>query len=348
MVSGAMAKKLSLIIPLYRETRETIDKIVEAMKNLQYPDKELIFVFEPEERHLAQLVRAKGFKAILTEGGPKSKANSLNVGFKASTGDIIAIYDADNEPEPEQALKAIRVLEEGHYDVVCGYILSATDTFFQRMRTIDLMDYCSSITVKELPIIFGFSHYMRREVVEDIGGWEGDTVIEDSDFSMKLNLKGYKIGIIDSPIYAESNRGLKNIFLQRARWMKGGYQLGGKWWGKTSALPFRKRLEFIMMSTSRYTSLLILPLLSLALYSTYLLLSGVRAYYLWFLPLLYLIDYASILFIVTRRQLVKIEGISIIDYLVYPIYRWIFWASAMIAGYIELKRKPLYWRRVER
>ncbi len=339
-------KRLSIILPLYGESRETVEKSIEAMKNLQYPDKEVIFVFEPEEGHFAQFVRERGFDAIITESGlKKSKANSLNVGFRHSTGEIIAQYDADTEPEPEQAIKAIKALEEG-YDVVIGYILAPTKTFFQKMKAIDLLDYCSSLTVKSLPLLFGFSHYMRREVVEDIGGWEDDTVSEDIDFSMKLHLKGYKVGIINSPIYAESYSGFKNVLLQRARWMKGGYQFVNKWEGRTSDLPFRKRLEFIIMRTARYTNLLGLPMMLATIYSTYLLLNGAKVYYLWLLPLSYLVDYITTLFTVTKRQLVKLEGVSITDYLVYPLYRWSFWPLAVIIGFIESKTNPMYWYRV--
>jgi len=340
-------KTLSIIVPLYRESHETVDKAIVAMKNLQYPDKEVIFVFEPEESHFVQFVRSRGFDAILTDGENKSKANSLNVGFKHSTGDIIALYDADTEPEPEQALKAIRALEEG-YDVVSGYILAATDTFLQKMRAIDLLDYCSALTVNSLPLLFGFSHYMRREVVEELGGWDGDTVVEDTDFSFKLQLFGYKVGIINSPIYSESSRGFKNMLLQRARWMKGGYQVVHKWFGHSSKLPFWQRIEFVIMKISQYGNLLSMPILLLLVYNLYLLLIGVRAYYLWILPLVFLVEYAIILFVITNRQLVKLNGVSIIDYLIYPIYRWVFWSLSVLVGFIELKRRPLYWHRTVR
>ncbi len=340
-------KSLSIIVPLYRESLETVAKAVVAMQNLQYPDKEVIFVFEPEEKHFVQLVRSRGFEAILTDGSKKSKANSLNVGFKHSTGDIIALYDADTEPEPEQALKAIRALEEG-YDVISGYIIAATDTFLQKMRAIDLLDYCSALTVNSLPLIFGFSHYMRREVVEELGGWDDDTVVEDTDFAFKLQMYGYKVGIINSPIYAESSRGFKNMLLQRARWMKGGYQVVDKWLGHYSKLPFWQRFEFIIMKTSQYGNLLSIPTLLLLVYSMYLLLIGARAYYVWILPIVFLIEYVVILFVVTKRQLVKLEGVSTIDYLVYPLYRWVFWGLSVIIGFIELKRRPLYWHRTVR
>lgn len=341
-------KSLSILLPVWKETPANVRDSIEAMKGLRYPNKEILFIFEPEERDEAKIVREAGFKVIFTDGEPRLKAHALNMGLAASKGEIIAIYDVDTFPEPDQAMKAIRAIEEGGYDVVSGYPLSSTETLLQRMRTIDLLDWCSSTTIRSLPAPSGYGSYFRREVLEEIGGWDEDTVTEDADLGIKLGLKNYKFGVINSPVYGESSGGFKNILFQRVRWIKGSFQIGRKWKSKTKGMSYRKRIEFYSTYQGLYGSLFMPVQLLVTLYCIYLLVIGVRSFYLWILPLSLLFDYVTTVLITTRRQLVKIDGLSLRDHLFYPIYKWLFYPLAVWMGFIQWKRRPMYWYRTRR
>lgn len=339
-------KRLSILVALYHEDLETISKTISSMKQLQYPDKEVLIIFDLEEAALAKVVEAEGFKAIITDGKEKGKAYQLNAGFKASTGDVIGFYDADTEPEPKQALKAVQALEEG-YDAVIGYVVSPTDTWLQRMRAIDLLEYCSSVHTQAIPTMMGYSLYIKRNTIANAGGWDTDTVTEDFDFSVKAALKGWKIGVINSPVYAESSKGFKNILMQRCRWIKGGFQVTTKK-RDLSGLPFKKRVLFTLFRATYYLSLLTIPLVLLSFYCVFSLLLGNRDAYLWILPSLHLFYYLIAVFMLTKRQLVKLEGVSFLDYLVFPVYRCLFCGAAAWIAFIDWKRRPLYWYRTER
>lgn len=340
-------KKLSILIALWHEDLETINKTIAAMKRLEYPDKEVLIGFDPSEAVLGKGVEAAGFKAVFTDGKEQSKAYSLNAAFKASTGDVIGLYDADTEPEPKQALKAVQALEEEGFDAVIGYVVSATDTWLQRMRAIDLMEYCSSLHILAIPIMIGYSLYIKRAIITRVGGWDTDTVTEDADFSVKAALSNWKVGVIDSPVYAESSKGFKNIFMQRCRWIKGGFQVTTKK-RNLSNLPFKKRAMFTLYRASHYPVLLFIPWFLLSLYCISLLLLGSRNPYLWIPPSCLLFDYLSALFLLTKRQLVKLEGVSLLDYLIFPLYQLLFCGAAAWVAFIDWKRRPLYWYRTER
>jgi len=46
--------------------------------------------------------------AFTKEGGPKTKANACNFGLRYATDEFLVIYDAEDVPEKDQLLKAVK------------------------------------------------------------------------------------------------------------------------------------------------------------------------------------------------------------------------------------------------
>ncbi|MEZ5839102.1 MAG: glycosyltransferase family 2 protein [Hyphomicrobiales bacterium] len=70
----------------------------------------------------------------------------------------------------------------------------------------------------------GTSNHFRREVLEQIGGWDPFNVTEDADIGQRLARFGYRASVIASGT-GEAAPGRLGIWLkQRTRWMKGWMQ----------------------------------------------------------------------------------------------------------------------------
>lgn len=114
--------KLSIIMPCYNEIN-TIDAIVEAVKNMPYYDKEIIIVddcsTDGTREKLKNQIESMVDKVIYHDHN-QGKGATLRSGIKAATGDIVIIQDADLEYDPNEILMVIKPILDGKADVVFG------------------------------------------------------------------------------------------------------------------------------------------------------------------------------------------------------------------------------------
>jgi glycosyltransferase involved in cell wall biosynthesis len=95
-------KKVSIIIPVYNE-KNTLQKLLEGIYNLNIPqfEKEILIVEDNSKDGSRDIVIDfcnihPDCKLILNEN-PRGKGRAVRMGFKKSSGDILAIQDADLE-----------------------------------------------------------------------------------------------------------------------------------------------------------------------------------------------------------------------------------------------------------
>jgi cellulose synthase/poly-beta-1,6-N-acetylglucosamine synthase-like glycosyltransferase len=67
----------------------------------------------------------------------------------------------------------------------------------------------------------GTTLYIRRDVLEDLGGWDAHNVTEDADLGFRLARHGYRTGMIDTVTEEEANCRPWAWVKQRSRWLKG-------------------------------------------------------------------------------------------------------------------------------
>src|ERR1044071_9818420 len=114
--------KVSIIIPCYNE-RETIEKIVEAVRNAPLESKEIIVVDDCSQDGTQTVLRknvSQMVDRIIYHPVNRGKGAALRSGFAAATGDIILIQDADLEYDPQEYPMLLDPIISGKADAVYG------------------------------------------------------------------------------------------------------------------------------------------------------------------------------------------------------------------------------------
>ncbi len=97
----------------------------------------------------------------------------------------------------------------------------ALDTWFQQQRT----------AIGGLGELRGNGQFVRREALNDCGGWNEETITDDLDLTIRLNLTGWDIEcMFYPPVLEEGVTNVVALWHQRNRWAEGGYQRYLDYW----------------------------------------------------------------------------------------------------------------------
>ncbi len=114
--------KVSIVIPCYNE-RETIEKIVEAVRNAPLERREIIVVDDGSQDGTQTLLRenvSHVVDRVIYHPVNRGKGAALRSGFAAATGDFIVVQDADLEYSPADYPVLLEPLMSGRADAVLG------------------------------------------------------------------------------------------------------------------------------------------------------------------------------------------------------------------------------------
>lgn len=229
----------SILVPAYREA-SVIGILLKSLRELDYPaDKlDILLLFEEDDPDTLAAAKAAAPGAnvrflVVPTGSPQTKPKACNVGLLFARGEYLVIYDAEDQPEPDQLKKAYLAFRNGPEELVCVQAAlnyyNWNENFLTRMFTLEYsfwFDYLlPGLDALRLPIpLGGTSNHFKAQVLRDLGGWDPFNVTEDADLGIRAAMHGYRVGIIDSTTYEEANNEVGNWIRQRSRWIKGYMQ----------------------------------------------------------------------------------------------------------------------------
>lgn len=116
--------KLSIVIPIYNE-KNYIREIVQRVRQVNIPglEKEIILVDDYSidgSRDIIQKELESVVDKVIYQEKNMGKGAALRSGFKAASGEIVVIQDADLEYDPQEYQKMVKPILDGKADVVYG------------------------------------------------------------------------------------------------------------------------------------------------------------------------------------------------------------------------------------
>ncbi|UWD48167.1 glycosyltransferase [Clostridioides difficile] len=231
---------VSILVPAHNEAK-VIGRTVESLLLLNYPkDKmELIVINDnssDNSREILESIKSKyknyNFTIINTDSitGGKGKSNALNIGYKISKGEFIAVYDADNTPDRDALRYLIQtIVLDDELGAVIGKFRTRNKsknllTKFINIETLSFqwMSQAGRWQLLNLCTIPGTNFILRKSIIEEIGGWDSKAIAEDTEISFRIYKLGYKIKLVPQSITWEQEPETIKVWIkQRTRWAKG-------------------------------------------------------------------------------------------------------------------------------
>ena len=224
---------ISVMIPCHNE-EEVIEKTVENILEADYLDYEIILIDDRSSDSTPDIIKKieekyEKVKILLRkEGDFPGKSAVLNDAMKMAKGDAILVFDADAKIEPDFIKKLIVKLEPKDVGAVQARknIINSKQNFLTACQYNEyIMDTHLQIgrdAVRGAVELRGNGEIIKREALEDINGWNNETITDDLDMSTRLHIKGWDIRFCpEAVVYEEGVITFPALVRQRRRWVEG-------------------------------------------------------------------------------------------------------------------------------
>jgi cellulose synthase/poly-beta-1,6-N-acetylglucosamine synthase-like glycosyltransferase len=254
--------RITVQLPIFNE-QFVVDRLVDAVCRLDYPREKLDIQLLDDStdetvdvaRAVVERYAALGHNVSYHHRTNRKgyKAGALQAGMKSTKAEFIAIFDADFVPPEDFLLKSVHYLS----DPCVGMVqtrwthINRHYSFLTEVEAI-LLDghFILEHGARSRSGVFfnfnGTAGMWRRRAIEEAGGWQHDTLTEDTDLSYRAQLKGWRfVYLQDVECPAELPIEMTAFKTQQARWAKGLIQTSKKILPRVlmSNVPFRVKLE---------------------------------------------------------------------------------------------------------
>ncbi len=224
---------VSVHIPTYNDP--IASRCVKKCMEFTYPkDKYEIIIADdstnPETRTLLEKFSKDnpGFiKYIHRDNREGFKPGALKNAMKITKGELIVVFDSDFIPKKQFLKKVIQPFSDKNVAIVQtrqGFYNYNTN-IITRFASYLLMIYhmiLMPINDKINCVFFcGTAGAIRRSALEAVGGWNINSITEDTEISVKILLKGYKTAYLEYETPSEVPETFESFIKQQMRWCYG-------------------------------------------------------------------------------------------------------------------------------
>ncbi len=229
--------RVSVLVPLLKE-KEIASALIARLSRLTYPKSLLnvVLVLEENDHVTRDTIARTDIPAWMSvikvpQGdGLTTKPRALNYALDFCQGSIIGVWDAEDAPEPDQIERVVNRFQHAPENVAClqgilDYYNSSTN-WISRCFTIEYATWWRMILpgVARLGLVIplgGTTLFFRRDILEELNGWDAHNVTEDADLGVRLARQGYVTELLPTVTYEEANCRAWPWVRQRSRWLKG-------------------------------------------------------------------------------------------------------------------------------
>jgi|GEM_PF-142999 len=256
MVNMISSGKISILIPVYRES-DLLEPLIEDLLKDPYEEKEIfVIIDEPTQKSLDLSKRFSGENVhFIFNGVRKGKANVLNEIAKKSKGDILLFLDSDVliEKNGESFLKAVasEMNDADILEIKKGII---RNSFVAKVASYDYLGFnftslYFSRSIGRCLGINGAAFAVKKSTFEELGGFRR-VICEDLDIATRSFTNGARFKFAENiSVHTKAPSSWREWFIQRKRW-----GIGAAFW-------FKENLRILKYAVRKYPKVIIPSLL---------------------------------------------------------------------------------------
>ncbi len=251
------------LLPMRHEEKVALDTI-KAISAIDYPDnlKEIVIICRHDDSEtinkaqeiIAKLGNENNTVLVLVDSYPINKPVSLNQGLIHARNQIIAVFDAEDEPHPDIYNIVNTVLLKEKVDVVQSgvQLMNYNSYWFSPLNVMEyFLWYKSGLNFftdfGHVAFLGGNTVFFKKNFLKVVDGWDETSLTEDADIGIRLTLVGARHAVVYDERHAtreETPTSVESFIKQRTRWNQGFLQILAK--GDWKKLP-QIRQKFVTL-----------------------------------------------------------------------------------------------------
>jgi len=229
---------LTILVPAHNE-EVVIERTVKTLLALRYPNDKLTLMVINDastdgtaailDRLHRENSRVMVYHRHKPDGG-LGKAAALNAAALRVKDDYIAVYDADNCPEPEALLLLMaRFIANPSLAAAVGKFRCGNKRQNFLTRCVNIEGLCFQGIVQagrhmmlKIAFLTGTNYVIKKKALLEVGGWDEEALAEDSELSTRLYMEKHRVDYVPcSQTWEQEPETLKVWMTQRTRWARG-------------------------------------------------------------------------------------------------------------------------------
>lgn len=243
----------SLLVPA-RHEQEVLGDTLDALAVLDHPDYEVLAIIGHDDPETEAVARAAAqrhpdrVRVVMDHSMPKNKPKGMNTALPECRGDVVGVFDAEDEVHPRLLRLVDARFTETDADVVQGgvQLMNVQSSWWALRNCMEYYFWFRSrlhfhAEARFIPL-GGNTVFIRTDRLREAGGWDAECLAEDCEIGVRLSTQGARVVVAYDPevVTREETPGsLTSLFKQRTRWSQGFLQVLKK--GEWRKLPTRRQ-----------------------------------------------------------------------------------------------------------
>lgn len=187
-----------------------------------------------EANRAAAATGSPSVRVVTFRGTPINKPRGLNVGLAATTNEVVAVFDAEDDVDADVLNVVATVMEQSDVGIVQAgvQLMNFRDHWFALHNCIEYYFWFKSRlhfhAEQGMIPLGGNTVFVRRHLLARVGGWNDACLTEDADLGVRLSALGEPIKVIydaDRVTREETPSDTSTLIRQRTRWHQGFLQV---------------------------------------------------------------------------------------------------------------------------
>jgi cellulose synthase (UDP-forming) len=235
VLAGQFVPSVDILIPTYDEPTFILRRTIIGCQAVEYPNKTVYLLDDTRRPEMEKLAQELGCRYMSRSENRHAKAGNLNQAIAHTSGELIAVFDADFVPTTNFLNRTVGFFQDPQVALVqTPQTFYNSDPIARNLGLEDVLTPEEEVFYRQIQpirdgagsvICAGTSFVVRRNALESTGGFVTDSLSEDYFTGIRLSAQGYRLVYLDEKLSAGlAAENISAHALQRLRWARGTLQ----------------------------------------------------------------------------------------------------------------------------